>query len=68
MRKVESAKVRENRARRMAERQGYVVQKSRRRDPLALDYGVYRLVNADGNYLVMEGDLDQVEQWLTGDR
>ncbi len=32
-------KVRENRLRRMAERRGLTVRKSRRRDPAALDYG-----------------------------
>ncbi len=32
-------KVRENRLRRMAERRGLTVRKSRRRDPGALDYG-----------------------------
>ena len=38
-------KVRENRLRRMAKRQGYILQKCRRRDKLALDYGMYRLIN-----------------------
>jgi hypothetical protein len=32
-------KVRENRLRRVAERRGYRLTKSRRRDPEALDYG-----------------------------
>jgi hypothetical protein len=32
-------KVRENRLRRMADRQGYALRKPRRRDPRALDYG-----------------------------
>ncbi len=36
-------KVRENRMRRMAERQGYCLIRSRRRDPLALGYGKYRI-------------------------
>jgi hypothetical protein len=36
---VTSEKVRENRLRRMAERQGYALRKPRRRDPRALDYG-----------------------------
>jgi hypothetical protein len=43
-----SAKVRENRLRRMAERQGYRLVKSRRRDPLAVDFGRYRVETADG--------------------
>jgi hypothetical protein len=43
-----SAKVRENRLRRMAERQGFRLVKSRRRDPLAVDYGRYRVETGDG--------------------
>lgn len=34
-------KVRENRARRRALRQGLTIEKTRRRDPQALDYGTY---------------------------
>lgn len=41
-------KIRENRLRRMAERQGLKLVKSRRRDPRALDYGRYWLVLAEG--------------------
>lgn len=37
-------KVRENRVRRMAERQGLILEKSRRRDPKAKDYGMFRLL------------------------
>jgi hypothetical protein len=40
-------KVRENRLRRMAERQGFRLVKSRRRDPRAVDYGTYRVETAD---------------------
>jgi hypothetical protein len=32
----------------MAERQGFRLVKSRRRDPLAVDYGRYRIETADG--------------------
>lgn len=39
-----SQKARENRLRRMADRQGLLLVKSRRRDPRALDYGQYVLV------------------------
>lgn len=67
-------KVRENRLRRMAERQGLQLQKSRRRDPRAYDYGSYQLVDtatnvmAAGNHQTGYGlDLDQVEAWLTED-
>lgn len=43
-------KVRENRVRRAADRQGYILVKSRRRDPRALDYGRFVLVeNRAGN-------------------
>ena len=37
-------KVRENRLRRMAARQGLKLERSRRRDPLAVDYGLYQLI------------------------
>jgi hypothetical protein len=40
-----SEKVRENKLRRMAERQRLRLEKSRRRDPLAYDYGTYMLVD-----------------------
>ena len=45
-------KVRENRLRRMAQRQGLRLEKSRRRDPRAVDYGGYMLINDDGNFAV----------------
>jgi hypothetical protein len=68
-------KVRENRLRRMAERQGLRLEKSRRRDPRAIDYGRYMLVNAELNAAVAgttatgrhEFTLDDVEAWLTSD-
>ena len=62
-------KVRENRLRRMAERQGLRLVKSRRRDPLAYDYGLYMFVAAGtdgGGDLAYNLDLDQVERSLTG--
>jgi hypothetical protein len=63
-------KVRENRVRRMAERQGLILRKSRRRDPRALDFGGYRLIDADANFLVYPDqygtDLDGIEEFLTG--
>jgi hypothetical protein len=46
-------KVRENRIRRMAARQGLQLVKSRTRDPRALDYGSYMLL--DGNRIVLGG-------------
>lgn len=42
-----SPKARENRARRAAKRQGKVLVKSRKRDPLARGYGKYVLVSSD---------------------
>jgi hypothetical protein len=61
-------KVRENRIRRMAQRQGYRLIKSRRRDRRALDYGGYWLHN-DRNSAVLGArdgaSLDEVEEYLT---
>lgn len=65
-------KVRENRLRRMAQRQGLRLEKSRRRDPRALDYGTYQLTDPATNTLVAHGgqngyglDLDAIEKALT---
>jgi hypothetical protein len=45
-------KVRENRLRRVAQRQGLLLVKSRRRDPRAHDFGLYALVrDTAGNLL-----------------
>jgi hypothetical protein len=64
-------KVRENRLRRMAERQGLRLEKSRRRDPRAIDYGTYQLVDVYDNTLVAYGrqsgfglSLDDIEAQL----
>ena len=60
-------KVRENRLRRMASRQGLRLEKSRQRDPMALDYGKYRLVNGPPSHIYVfigQGNLDQIEDWL----
>jgi hypothetical protein len=63
-----SLKVRENRMRRVAERQGLALRKSRRRDQRALDFGGYRVIDRSGDYLVFGGeygtDLDAVEAFL----
>ncbi|MGH3289058.1 MAG: hypothetical protein ACRDPD_31020 [Streptosporangiaceae bacterium] len=40
-----SAKVRENALRRLAERRGYQLAKSRSRDPRAIDYGRYKIID-----------------------
>jgi hypothetical protein len=64
-------KVWENRLRRMAQRQGLRLEKSRRRDPRALNYGTYWLINPYTNTVVAGDtgngyglDLDQVEKAL----
>jgi len=70
-----SDKVRENRARRAAARQGLALQKSRRRDPRALGYDSYRFVDIATNSVGYGGgggdgaagyslDLDDVEKYL----
>ena len=68
-------KVRENRLRRMGERQGLRLSKSRRRDPRALDYGGYMLIDIYTNAVVAGGSpiaytlsLDDVESYLTEER
>lgn len=70
----EADKVRENRLRRAAERQGLQLVKSRRRDPRAMDYGTYMLTDPATNTVVVgtaatgrsEWTLDDVEDYLTG--
>ncbi len=64
-------KVRENRLRRMAERQGLTLRKSRTRDPRALDYGTWWISDARTNALLSSETgcgLDDVEDWLTEGR
>jgi hypothetical protein len=66
-------KVRENRLRRMAYRQGLRLVKSRRRDPRALDYGSYALFDAETGQALpgavlgarLRFTLDDVETYLT---
>jgi hypothetical protein len=67
-------KVRENRLRRMADRQGLRLVKSRSRDPRAVDYGLYALIDhntggavnpAIANRWICSWTLDEVESWLT---
>jgi hypothetical protein len=68
-----SAKVRENRLRRVATRRGYRLVRNPRRDPRAFDYGSYQLIDPATNTCVADfgwdqpssGDhLDEVEAWL----
>lgn len=60
-------KVRENKVRRMAGRQGYQLMKSRRRDPNAWDYGLFTLIDAQTNGVASEHliDLDGIEEQLS---
>jgi hypothetical protein len=68
-------KVRENRLRRMADRQGLRYRVSKRRDPRAIDYGRVWLTDAHTNLVVAEFApggaakpiLDEIEDWLTRD-
>jgi hypothetical protein len=68
---MDDERVRENRLRRMAERQGYALKKSRRRDPRALDYGAWYVIDPLLNVMVAGGNvpgglsLDDVEAFLT---
>lgn len=60
-------KIRENRLRRMAERQGLQLSKSRRRDPRATDFGKFFL-SQNGILMSPESgmDLDEIEAYLGG--
>jgi hypothetical protein len=67
-------KVLENRLRNAAARQGLRLVKSRRRDPRALDYSTYMLVDIDTNAVVAMGlphgyglGLDDVAEQLWGE-
>lgn len=66
-----SEKVRENRLRRAAQRQGLRLSKNARRDPRALDYGAWYLIDQRTNTVVVGGDsrwgLDDIETYLKGD-
>jgi hypothetical protein len=70
---TDADKVRENRLRRMAERQGLRLVKSRRRDPRAIDFGGYMIVDVETNGIVAGTGalgrpvwaLDDVERYLT---
>jgi hypothetical protein len=70
----EDEKIRENRLRRAAKRQGLRLEKSRVRDPRALTYGGYHLIDARTNVIVafgqligFEANLDDIERYLTSD-
>lgn len=69
---TDTGKIRENRLRRAADRQGLVLMKSRRRDPRAVDYSTFQLTDASTGALVVWGSqsgygltIDQVEKALS---
>jgi hypothetical protein len=57
-------KVRENRLRRMAYRQGFTFEKVRRIDRRAIDHGLIRL-GRDGVLQYESANLDDIEKFLT---
>jgi hypothetical protein len=60
-------KVTENRNRRAAQRQGLRLEKSRRRDTRASDYGRFNVIDADTTaILVQHLTIDQVADYLNG--
>ena len=60
----QAEKVRINRLRRMAARQGYDLRKKRRVDPRATDYGTCELVPEKGKPKAF-ASIDEVEAFLT---
>jgi len=64
--KAVQVKIRENRARRAAERQGLWISKTRRRDRLAPDYGLWFVYDEVTGKLVLRSGLTiaQLERWL----
>ena len=58
-------KMRENRLREKAKRQGLELVKSRRRDPDAPDYGTYKLMRGETVVVDDLRDLDSIEAALT---
>jgi hypothetical protein len=69
-------KVRENALRRLAERRGYQLVKSRSRDPRAMDYGRYKIIEVATQGIVAGDDgrggcaytFDQAEEYLSASR
>ncbi|MDF2809899.1 MAG: hypothetical protein K0S56_930 [Microvirga sp.] len=64
-------KVKENRLRLTAERRGFKLKRSRRRDPQAVDFGGYMLVDIRADTVVLGGgvfsfqaSLEEVEAYL----
>jgi hypothetical protein len=64
---ADEMKNRENRLRRVAARRGLVLRKTRRRDPGALDYGMYSLTALQGDTEICRSrSLDEIEEFLDG--
>jgi hypothetical protein len=70
---MEEQKVAENRLRRAADRQGYRLEKSKRRDPRAIGYGTFSIIRiSDGEKVAGDPDtgrglnLAEVDQFLSG--
>lgn len=61
---VSSDRVRVNRLRRMAQRQGIVLHKSRRRDERAKDYATWTVLDPDRDVVLSGLTADQVERYL----
>jgi hypothetical protein len=64
----EDDKIQENRVRRKLERQGDRLVKCRRRDPRAIGFGLYMIVDVRDNNRIAEThdytlNLDEAEQW-----
>ena len=59
-------KRREARLRRLADRAGVRIEKSRRRDTLATDFGMYSLIDVRANAVAIHGHvtLDDIEAYL----
>ena len=66
---MSAEKIRENRLRRAAERQGLKLVKSKRRDKRALDYAGWMIANVQTGSIEAGGhgllNLDEVERFLT---
>jgi len=70
MTQTTAERVRENKARRRLKRRGYELAKSRIRDPKAIGYGTFSILDERGlspQLVATLSSIDQVEQWLEGD-
>jgi len=63
----------ENRLRRVLARRGYRLEKSRRRDQQAIDYGGYMIIETSTNSAILgasphpySATLDEVSKWVAG--